>query len=196
MVGLARLKNLVRLAELIDLENIAGDIVECGTWNGGSGALLAQVGARSPHERMTWLFDSFEGLPAPSEKDGKAAVPYRGKCRGATDSVREVLGKLAVPETRARIVPGWFQDTLAQAPIQRIALLHIDADWYESVRFVLDTLYPRVTPGGYVVLDDYGYWQGCRTAWEEFQATLPAAPALVSVDGIGCFLRKPALPTG
>ena len=86
---------------------------------------------------------------------------------------------------------GWFRDTLPGLPVGAIALLHVDADWYQSVREVLEHLFARVAPGGFVVLDDYGYWQGCRRAWEEYRAEHGLRVELTWVGSNAVYFRKP-----
>jgi O-methyltransferase len=191
MVGLRRLRNLDRLVGLLDAEGVAGDVVECGTCNGGSGALLASVACRSPMRRHTWLLDSFAGMPPAGPQDGPDAAAYTGTCKGSLDRVRDVLHRAGVSASAFTLVPGWFHETLPTLPGGTIALLHIDADWYDSVRVCLEHLYDRVCPGGYVVLDDYGYWQGCRTAWQQFRQARGLDVELNPVDGIGVWFRKP-----
>jgi O-methyltransferase len=191
MVGLPRLRSLDRLAHEIDDREVPGDVVECGTCNGGSAAILARVACRSSRDRHTWLLDSFAGLPPAGPRDGPGAAAYTGTCRGSLDRVREVLRRAGVPDDSATLVPGWFHETLPGLGVRRIALLHIDADWYDSVRVCLEHLYDRVSPGGFVVFDDYGYWQGCRAAWQEFRAARGLEVELTDVDGIGAYFRKP-----
>jgi O-methyltransferase len=192
MASVSRLKALDSLSRRIDAEQTQGDIVECGTCNGGSAAVLARVAHRSPLGRHVWLLDSFSGLPPATERDGRFAADYTGLCAGSPARVREVLSQVGVPESAVTLVPGWFQDTLPTLDASPIALLHIDADWYDSVKIVLDALYDRVAPGGFVVLDDYGYWEGCRRALEEFQSTRGLQVELVDVDGIGAYFQKSA----
>ena len=192
MVDVPRLRNLSALARRIDQLGIAGDIVECGACNGGSGALLALSANASPLARHVFLLDSFEGLPVPGDEDGPEAQEYVGACCGSVDSVRDVLRRSGVPEGRVSIVKGWFQETLPALAVERIALLHVDADWYESVRTVLDELYDKVEAGGFVVLDDYGYWKGCRRAVSEFLAAHAIDAAIQDVDGIGAYFQKPS----
>lgn len=191
MVALPRLKTLRRLAERLDALGLAGDVVECGTCNGGSGAILAQVASRSPLGRHTWLLDSFQGLPPATAADGPRAAAYTGTCLGQQAAVRQVLGRLGVPDEAVTLVPGWFEHTLPTLPVERVALLHIDADWYESVRLCLNLLFDRVPSGGFVVLDDYGYWEGCRNAWHEFASERGLKIDLVQVDGTGVYFQKP-----
>jgi len=192
MVGLDRLRKLDELAHAIDRDGVRGDIVECGTCNGGSGAILARVACKSPLGRHTWLLDSFAGLPPAGDKDGPLAAEYTGLCCGAAERVREVLAKTGVPENAVTLVPGWFQDTLPKLAVEQIALLHIDADWYDSVMVVLRHLYDKVADGGYVVFDDFGYWEGCRRACEEFLADRGIDAALTPIDGIGAYFQKKA----
>jgi O-methyltransferase len=191
MVGIKRLQTLDRLVRQVDEQGVGGDVVECGTCNGGSAAILARVACRSPLGRHTWLLDSFAGLPPASDRDGAMALEYTGLCRGQADQVREVLRRVGVPEQAATLVRGWFHETLPTLAVERVALLHIDADWYDSVTVCLEHLYDRVQPGGFVVFDDYGYWEGCRRAWHNFATARGLQVALTPVDGIGVYFQKP-----
>lgn len=192
MVGLPRLAALARLSRAVEEAGMEGAVVECGTCNGGTAGILAATTARSG--RPVWLFDSFEGLPEPTEEDGEEAASWAGRCAGREDRVRELLEKLGQRGPRIRIVKGWFQDTLEAAEVGPVALLHVDADWYESVALVLERFYDEIVPGGYVVLDDYGHWPGCRRAVDEFLAGRDLAVELVPVDYTGVWFRKPGVP--
>ena len=194
MVAPARLVNLHRAVEVVEREGLPGDLVECGSWNGGSAAIL---GAACERPRTVWVFDSFEGLPAPDARDGATAQQrfFPGWCKGDPARVRAAFRKLGVPEARLRIVPGWFQDTLPGAAVGPIAVLHVDADWYESVRCVLHAFYDRVVPGGVIVMDDYVKWEGCRRALHEFfEARGLHGIPLHPVDGWAVYFRKPQAP--
>jgi O-methyltransferase len=189
-VDLQRLKNLDALAHRIDALGVEGDVVECGTYNGGTGAILARVATRSPLGRHVYLLDSFEGLPPSSDLDGPEAGAYTGAFCGSVENVRAVLKAVGVAEDRVTVVKGWFADTVPSLEVEKIALLHIDADWYESVSLVLKHLYDKVERGGYVVLDDYGYWEGCRKAVHELLTEREETVSLTDVDGIGAFFQK------
>jgi O-methyltransferase len=191
MASVARLRALDALARRVDELAVPGDVVECGTCNGGSAAILARVAHQSPHHRHVWLLDSFAGLPPATDRDGGRAAEYTGLCAGSPVRVREVLSRVGVPDAAVSLVPGWFQDTLPSLMVESIAILHIDADWYDSVLLVLDRLYDRVSPGGFVVLDDYGYWEGCQRAWDDFRAKRGITVDLVDVDGVGAYFQKP-----
>jgi hypothetical protein len=200
-----KLRHLDRLASEIVRAGPPGAFVECGVGRGGCAALMALHAALDVHGRVTWLFDSFEGLPEPSEADGAAAIAYAGgraggalrpigRCVGPLAEVAAFLfGELGLDEARVRLVPGWFQETLpaTRAAIGPIALLRLDGDWYDSTRTCLEQLYDQVVPGGRVVIDDYGDWEGCRRATDEFLAARGLAPALLPIDRGGRWFVKP-----
>jgi O-methyltransferase len=189
MVEPPRLAALVELCREIDRKGIEGAIVECGTCNGGTAGVLAA--GSSAAARPLWLFDSFEGMPEPGERDGSEAEGWGGKCLGTEERVRELLRKLGEEGPRVRIVKGWFQDTFPRADVGRLALLHVDADWYESVRLCLHRFYDDLAPGGFVVLDDYGWWEGCRAATDEFLRERNLEVEIVRPDEAGAWFRKP-----
>jgi O-methyltransferase len=190
-VFVPRLVALYKLSEEINRRSVPGDIVECGVYNGGSAAIMASLCERSPVNRNVWLFDSFEGLPKPTDKDGNEAPAYEGWCHGDLSKVKKVLRKLRILESRVRIIKGWFQDTFPSIQIRDIAILHIDADWYESVKLCLEKFYDSVQPGGYIVLDDYGDWEGCRIATDEFLKKRALDVKLIQVDYTGYYFQKP-----
>lgn len=196
MVSLPRLRKLYELGETLAQGEIGGAVVECGVWNGGSSAMIA-AGLHAHQETRTfWLFDSFEGLPEPTEKDGKAVQTryFPGWCTGAVTRVEEAHNLAGTPPTSLQIVPGWFDETLSHQveAIGPIALLHVDADWYDSVYTVFETMYSHVVTGGVIVIDDYGSWSGCRRALEDFFGD-PAFQALEirSIDGHAVYFVKP-----
>ena len=149
---------------------LGGAIVQCGVWRGGAAALMAHA-ARASGRRI-WLFDSFEGFPAPGAEDASNDGIAAGDWAASVDDAREAMRRLGVDAARVSIVPGWFETTLASAApsIGPIAILSIDAVLYASVSICLETLYDQVVTGGVVILDDYGYWAGCRRATHEFLA--------------------------
>jgi O-methyltransferase len=185
-----RIKNLYTLAHRVEAERIPGDVIECGVYNGGTAAVLARSATRSRIKRTLWLFDSFQGMPATTEVDGLEAKEYVGQVLGSTKKVREVLRKAGADLDRVKIVEGWFQDTFPTAPIYQIALLNIDADWYESVKLCLETFYDRIVPGGFVSIDDYGHWPGCRRAVDDFFAARQLRYALQEVDYTARWFQK------
>lgn len=180
---------LAGLAKCVDELQIPGCIVDCGVWRGGSTAILAT----SSPERPVWAFDSFEGLPRPGAQDGGRATKWEGELKASEDDVREALRTAGVRLDRVKISPGWFQDTLPTAATGPIALLHCDGDWFESVSAVLNILYPRMSPGGIVVIDDYGEWQGAHVATDSFLERLDPRPSLIPIDQTGRYFQKISL---
>lgn len=160
-----RLENIARLSDQLNRQNISGDFVECGTYKGGSAALLSRF---LNSERHLWLYDSFQGMPSTSVEDGEDAVEWIGKCAADISDVKRILSSSSAPLERCHIKPGWFKDTFHEPLPEKVALLHCDADWYESVSLVLNVFYDRVPKGGCIILDDFGYWQGCREAFYDF----------------------------
>lgn len=191
MVGDERLLCLWDLAHRIDRDGIPGDVVECGVCQGGSAAVLGCVATRLKCKRTMWLFDSFQGLPEPTGEDGEESNGWRGTLCGDPDRVRRVLTDVGVDMGRVQIVEGWFEQTFPHVDIPRIALLHLDADWYASTRLCLETFYPCVMRGGFIVIDDYGHWRGCRQATDEFLSRQGIDSALHEVDYTGRWFQKP-----
>jgi O-methyltransferase len=190
LVGPERLHNLYVLAKRVEKENIPGDVIECGVCNGGTAALLARFATRSRLNRTMWLLDSFQGMPVTTAEDGEAAKAHIGKEVGDIERVRGVLMRIGADMSRVRILPGWFQDTFPAVSASRIALLNIDADWYESVKLCLDTFYDRVVTGGFISFDDYGHWQGCRQAVDEFFEARRLPYKLQQVDYTARWFQK------
>lgn len=197
-----RARTLLRLADEVTRRGVPGAMVDCGTYNGGSTALLS---AGAP-ERPVWAFDSFQGLPEASVRDvildpdwvnpSPDLETVVGLCHGSEEMVRRAVLAHGTPE-RLRVRAGWFQDTLplAREEIGPIAVLHCDSDWYDSVHVTLEHLYPLVSIGGYVVIDDYGAIPGARRATDDYRRHAGDSARLVRVDQTGRYWRKPG-PSG
>jgi len=193
MCSNARLRGLYRGVRYLVDANIGGDLVECGCARGGSAALLGLTLQQMKVHRPLWLFDTFEGLPAPAlhDPDYEIAELYKGTCRGTVAEVRRLFTELQLAGD-IHFVKGLFQNTLATAPVKQIALLHIDGDWYESIKVCLENLYDKVVPGGVIQFDDYGYWKGARRAVDEFLGLRKIQVPLTRLDYAGRVLIKPA----
>ena len=160
-----------------------GDLVECGTWLGGSSfaMLLAQRYTYGRIVRPVWMLDSFEGLPPADERDGQGALQYQrntdspwyfDNCRAPIERVREAISNLGFRPDEAIVVPGWFQNTIPaikdEIRRKRISALRVDCDWYESVKYVYEELVEFVADGSPIIIDDYYAWDGCVRATHEF----------------------------
>jgi hypothetical protein len=166
MCSRARLRALHDAVQYVLRDGIPGDIVECGSAAGGSAALMDLMLKDQP-DRLLWVFDTFEGLPPPTREDPSHARSFVGTCRGDLAELAPTFGRLNLLD-RARFIKGLFQDTVLGSAVRAIAVLHLDCDWYDSVKICLNHLYDRISPGGVVQIDDYGHWEGARKAVDEF----------------------------
>ncbi|MGE3550308.1 MAG: TylF/MycF/NovP-related O-methyltransferase [Geobacter sp.] len=199
MLSEQRLYSLFTLAKRVCEENIPGNFVECGVAAGGSSALLAWVIKKySRHPRKLFAFDSFSGMPQPTAEDSHQGVDAEssgwgtGTCSAPEESVREICAKLGVADVLTA-VKGYFEETLPPMAnwVGMIALLHMDGDWYESTRCILHNLYGRLSNDALIQVDDYGYWDGCRKAIHEFEASHSLKFDINPIDGTGVWFVKP-----
>jgi O-methyltransferase len=183
MTSQERIYALIQAVRYISKNNIAGDIVECGVWKGGSMMAAAlTLNQLADDSRHLYLCDTFEGMTEPAEidKDFKgddALTTYKSSindgstsswCYASLDSVKEVMAKTGYNPTKIHFVKGKVEDTIPVAAPEQISLLRLDTDWYESTRHELIHLFPRLSVGGVIIIDDYGYWQGSRMAVDEY----------------------------
>lgn len=204
MSGYKRLSNVYNLANKIEQDKWEGAFAECGVWKGGCSAVMAFVAKKHNSNRKIWLFDSFEGLPEPTIEDGDIAKKYAGnKAEGKLKTIHECVGPLEdvkkvffdvlnIKEDNVVIKKGWFQDTLPKERenIGSIAILRLDGDWYESTKVCLENLYDNVILGGYIIIDDYGHWEGAKKALDEFFITRNIKPDLIKIDYTGIYFKK------
>lgn len=181
MTSPERLNAFILATRHIVRHDIPGDIVECGVWRGGSMQACARtLISQGDTGRDLYLFDTYEGMTPPTEedlrRDGKSAeelLAAQGRDRpiwavATLDDVKSGFRKVPYPADRVHFVQGKVEDTVpAEAP-ERISILRLDTDWYASTKHELDHLYDRLVPGGVLLIDDYGYWQGSRQAVDEF----------------------------
>jgi hypothetical protein len=213
MLPPARLENICDVVESINAEGIAGDIVECGVWSGGALALFALRDMKFTSSRRRYIgFDSFEGLPPPTPEDDAIYTIFNensrkqgrlvsnrlrktGVCVGdSADSVRQFFQRVHIPPDRSVFHVGWFQESLPKAApsMGPLAVLRVDGDWYDSTKVSLEHLYSLVSPGGYVIIDDYGAFPGCKRAVDEFRESAGLTDQLNWVDEHCVWFRKPA----
>lgn len=213
MVTDPRLVTLYQQTVFCEKHGIVGDFVECGTWRGGAVGLMALVNLKyGTHRRHLHLFDSFEGIPEPDASvDGEDAVRFARSLGGGTsgrltpltgaytsvgtlDSNRELLEHIiGYPTDYLHYHKGWFQDTLPNVvtDMSDIAILRLDCDWYASTKICLEYLYDRVVRRGFVIIDDYGYYVGCRKAVDEFMHRKGIHAFLNHIDSTGRYWIKP-----
>jgi O-methyltransferase len=196
MVGHQRLDNVEVAVRLAIEENIPGDLIECGVWRGGTVIFIKGIlEAYEAQERILWVADSFQGLPPPTHpRDLEANVDWSKKRAPSlaidADTVREAFERHGLLDDRVRFLEGWFADTLPEAPIERLAVLRVDGDMYSSTTEVLEALYDKVSPGGFVLIDDY-FVPNCKQAVDDFIANRRLEVDVHQVDWTGIWWRKP-----
>jgi O-methyltransferase len=195
MIGQARLRNLRALAEKVLDEGIPGDFIETGVWRGGACILLrAVLKAWGVRDRRVFAADSFEGLPAPNAASYPAdAGDLHHQFKELAISLEQVQANFAkydLLDEQVVFLKGWFKDTLPAAPLEKLAILRLDGDMYESTMDGLRNLYDKVAPRGFVIVDDYGCVAGCRQAVDDFRRQHGITDPIVNIDGWGVYWRK------
>jgi O-methyltransferase len=196
MIGMKRLTSLQQCVETALAEDIPGDLVECGVWRGGASILMrAVLSAYGDDTRRVWLCDSFEGVPPPDTANFKAdkGVRLDRYTKALAISEPEVRGnfeRYGLLDDQVRFLPGWFKDTLQDAPIDNISVLRLDGDLYESTIQALDALYPRLSTGGFCIIDDYHAIAACEKAVTDYRTQHDISAEIVEIDGTGVLWRK------
>ncbi|HVE51603.1 MAG TPA: TylF/MycF family methyltransferase [Casimicrobiaceae bacterium] len=197
MVGMQRLDNLARCCATAIEEGIRGDFIETGVWRGGATVLMRGVlKAYGDVSRIVWVADSFEGLPTPDAErypaDGGDRHHELDYLRVSEDQVRETFRRYGLLDDQVRFLKGWFRDTLPRASIERLAVLRLDGDMYESTQDALDALYPKLSTGGFAIVDDYGAIPACKAATDDYRRRHGVREPMQFIDWTGVFWRKVA----
>src|SRR4051812_16548955 len=194
MVGVRRLDNIERCAARIFAAGIPGDFAEAGVCQGGAAIFMRALQvAYGQAERNTWLADSFQGLPVPTDPADEGydfSEERQPWLAVGLQVVQDNFRTYDLLSENVRFLPGWFSETLPNAPIEQLALLRIDADLYESTRDALVSLYDKVSPGGYVIIDDYHAFRPCRKAVDEFRNARGIAAPLMQIDWTAVYWQK------
>lgn len=174
---------------------IPGDIVECGVWRGGNMAVAAStLHFLGDTSRALLLYDTYEGMTKPTDKDtdysgGFAADYMAGQakgtgvwCEASIEDVAEVMRRTKYPSEKVSLIKGPVEQTIPTSVPAQIAVLRLDTDWYESTLHELNHLYPLLVPGGVLIIDDYGHWQGARRAVDEYFETHRISGLMTRVD--------------
>jgi hypothetical protein len=174
MIGRARLDDLHACVVDVLEEGTPGDLIETGAWRGGASIFMrAVLKAYNVRDRCVWVADSFEGLPVANETehpyDSRLNLHLSESLAVGLDEVKGNFARYDLLDEQVRFLKGWFCDTLAQAPIGQLAILRLDGDHFESTMDSLQSLYPKLSVGGYVLIDDYNGMEGCNKAIEAFR---------------------------
>ena len=183
LTSVQRLVALCDAVQYVVRNQIPGDIVECGVWKGGSMMAIARTLIQADDQsRHLYLFDTYEGMTPPCDKDisvqGESASdllhnedkedPQSAWCAAPLDEVRRVMGGVGYESSKVHFIKGRVEETLPSMAPEQISLLRLDTDWYESTRHEMEQLFPRLSKGGVLIIDDYGHWEGARQAIDEY----------------------------
>jgi macrocin-O-methyltransferase TylF-like protien len=195
MIGMKRLENIQFCVEQIMQDNVPGDLIETGVWRGGAvifmKALLENAGIKN---RVVWVADSFEGLPEPDEQKyqaDKGDLHYtQSKLGISMEQVQKNFEKYGLMDDGVKFLKGWFKDTLPLAPIEQLALLRLDGDMYESTMDGLTNLYPKLSVGGFIIIDDWGAIPACKQAVIDYRQKFDIVEEIKPIDWTGVYWRK------
>lgn len=195
MIGLERMNNVQFCIQQVLRRSVPGDLVEAGVWRGGTAIFMrAALMAFGVTDRLVWVADSFEGCPAPNPTaypadEGFDFSLFNDVFAVSMDEVRGNFQRYGLLDDQVRFVKGWFKDTLPTAPIDAITVLRIDCDLYESTTDVLTSLYSKVSPGGFCIIDDYNILC-CVKAVEDFRRRMAITEPLRSIDDWGVYWQR------
>lgn len=195
MIGMKRLDNLQFCLEDVIQKGVPGDVIETGVWRGGATIFMRGIlKAYGVKDRRVWVADSFEGLPPPDadKYPDDAGDPHHTFTflRVSLEEVQANFAKYGLLDEQVGFLKGWFKDSLPTAPIQRLAVARLDGDMYESTMDALANLYPKLSAGGYLIVDDYGAVPACRRAVEDYRQAHHIQEPVQDIDGLGAFWQK------
>ena len=198
MIGRQRLDNIQWCVESVISEAVLGDLIETGVWRGGATIFMrAILAAHGISDRVVWVADSFQGFPT-VERRSRAidrGVDFTGGLGDTAlsvdlETVKRNFERYGLLDSQVRFLVGWFADTLPTAPIEQLAVLRLDGDLYESTWDALSVLYPKVSAGGYVIVDDYGTFEGCRSAVDDYRRQMRISDPIQEIDDDSVFWRR------
>jgi hypothetical protein len=216
MIGMKRLDNIHALLDDVLENDVPGDLIETGVWRGGSTIFMrGLLKARGVTDRRVWVADSFVGMPQPDQEgmehsfsSSEQAETWRNMIRRhpmgvmvmaahlrqgtSYDEVRQHFARYGLLDDQVEFLRGWFRETLPSAPISNLALLRLDGDLYDSTHDALTWLYPKLSVGGYTIVDDYGSFSECRRAVHDYLDGHKLEADLQRVDEHAVFWQKPA----
>jgi O-methyltransferase len=198
MIGLQRMENIQLCVESVIRDEVPGDLIETGVWRGGATIFMRGVlKAHGVTDRDVWVADSFQGLPPPDAKRypadaGDTFHKQTGLAIGV-EQVKHNFERYGLLDNQVKFLPGWFKDTLPTAPIDQLAVIRLDGDLYESTWQAIEALYPKLSPGGYCIVDDYGTLvDQCQRAIHDYRDAHGITEEIVDIDGYGAYWRKAA----
>lgn len=197
MIGLRRLDQVQRCVDDVIHSQVPGDLIETGVWRGGASIFMrALLRVHGVSDRTVWVADSFEGLPAPDlehypQDTGEVATLHGVAYLAVSlEQVKDNFRAYGLLDDHVRFLKGWFKDTLPDVPINRLAVIRLDGDMYQSTMQALDALYPKLSVGGYVIVDDYGAIEQCRQAVHDYREAHGISDEMTMVDWTGVHWKR------
>jgi len=195
MIGTKRMNNIRYCAEQVLKNNTEGDFIETGVWRGGAVIFMrAILHAYGDKNKKVWVADSFQGLPKPdSEKypDDEGDDLYTvEQLRVSLEDVKANFQRFGLLDEQVSFLKGWFKDTLPDAPIEKLSIIRLDGDMYESTMDGLCNLYPKLSPGGFIIIDDYGAIPACAKAVQDYRKKQGISEEIKEIDWSGRFWQK------
>ena len=188
MTGHRRLDNVRACVESVLENNVPGDFIETGVWRGGTTIFMrAMLKVFGVTDRVVWAADSFEGLPVPKDNEDGWDVSEEVALKVSLEQVQANFEKFGLLDEQVRFLKGWFCDTLPTAPIETLAILRLDGDLYSSTMDALDNLFPKVSKGGFVIVDDYYSWPACERAVTDYLTKHSITADIQKVDWTGAY---------
>jgi len=195
MIGLKRLDNLQYCIEQVIKDDVPGDLIETGVWRGGAVIFMrAVLKAHDVTGRKVFAADSFAGMPKPDEarypQDKGLNFYKHNELAVSLEQVKRNFGKYGLLDEQVCFLKGWFKETLPGAPIEKLAVLRLDGDLYESTTDALNNLYHKLSIGGFLIVDDYGAVKSCKAAVHDFREGRAIREEMLPIDGSGVYWRK------
>lgn len=194
MVGIPRLDNVQHCIEQVLEDQVPGDLIETGVWRGGTVIFMrAVLAVHGVDDRRVWVADSFEGFPLPDidnfpQDQGQTLYEW-DVISVDLETVKENFRRYGLLDDQVQFLVGWFRDTLPNAPIDSLSILRLDADLYEPTMEALASLEPRVSSGGFIIVDDYS-WTTCARAVNDYRDKLQISSPIIPIDSTGVYWRK------
>lgn len=194
MIGTKRLNNIQFCIESVVANNIEGDFIETGVWRGGACIFAKSLFNILDPSRTVWVADSFEGLPKPNTQlypeDAGDDLYSLEQLRISMEQVQENFKRFNLLDEKVKFLKGWFKDSLPTAPIDKLAIIRLDGDMYESTMDGLVNLYHKLSSGGFIIIDDYGTIPACKKAVHDFRDKKGITEEIVNIDGSGYYWQK------
>jgi hypothetical protein len=194
MIGMKRLNNIQFCIESVVKNKVDGDFIETGVWRGGACIFAKSLFNILDKNRTVWVADSFEGLPKPNTtlypEDAGNDLYSLEQLRISVDQVKDNFRRFNLLDDKVKFLKGWFKDSLPTAPIEKLAIIRLDGDMYESTMDGLVNLYHKLSSGGFIIIDDYGTIPACKKAVHDFRDKHGITEEIIDIDGSGYYWQK------